>query len=372
MNMTASSHMERNASRRDGSSSGLAAWWWDRLAGLLQRALPGRHQQRVILQEADDQLVIVAEGGKTGDPKQISLRQQPQAIASELRQHLKALRASQSVIVGRLSADHAIQRIVELPRAAEANPRAVLHHQIDRLTPWPANHCSFDVESLGYSEDGRSLRLRLTAASKPAVTTLHQKLTSWGLRPNAIDAEGLVSNGGHQINLLPHDLEAFQHPRRLLNTLGLLALLTGVGLLGFQAYLLYEQQERLDTIQARLEALEPQRIATRDVADQVIKLREQRSFLYNRKLQAPSSTLLLERLSALLPKDVWLEQMRVEGEKVYLVGNADRASDLIALIESSPSFTRAGFTASTRRDAKSGKERFQIEAGFDERMGSKP
>ena len=130
MNMTASSHMERSADRR-GSSAGLVAWWWDRLAGLLQRTLPGRRQQRVILQEAEDQLVIVAEGGKTGDPKQISLRQQPQVIASELRQHLKALRASQSVIVGRISADHVIQRIVELPRAAEANPRAVLHRSTD-------------------------------------------------------------------------------------------------------------------------------------------------------------------------------------------------------------------------------------------------
>lgn len=370
--MTASDYMESGSAGLTSRPPGLMAWWWDRLAGLLQRTLPGRRQQRVILQEAEDHLLMLAEGDKTKDPKRISLTQQPQAIASDLRLCLKQLRASQGAIIGRIGSDHVLQRIVELPRAAEANPRAVLHHQIDRLTPWPASHCSFDIEPLGYSNDGRSLRLRLTAASKPAVTALHQKLTSWGFRPSAIDAEGLEAGSGHRVNLLPHDLEADHHPRRLLNALGICVALTGFALLGFQGYAYYEQRARIDGIEARLADLEPERAATREIADQVINLRQQQSFLYNRKLKTPSLTLLVERLSALLPNGVWLEQMRVEGSKVYLVGNADRASDLIALIESSPSFTRAAFTASTRRDAKSGKERFQIEAGFDERAGGEP
>jgi general secretion pathway protein L len=84
--------------------------------------------------------------------------------------------------------------------------------------------------------------------------------------------------------------------------------------------------------------------------------------LERRKQTTPSSVIVLEALSALLPDDTYVTELRIDGEKLQIVGITSDAPSLIRLIEQSPHFAHATFFAPTTRSAGAMKEQFHIEA----------
>src|SRR5262249_4523698 len=71
--------------------------------------------------------------------------------------------------------------------------------------------------------------------------------------------------------------------------------------------------------------------------------------LEKRKQTTPSSVIALEALSTLLPDDTYVTELRIDGEKLQIVGMTSDAPSLIRLIEKSPHFARATFFAPTTR-----------------------
>jgi general secretion pathway protein L len=84
--------------------------------------------------------------------------------------------------------------------------------------------------------------------------------------------------------------------------------------------------------------------------------------LERRKQTTPSSVMVLEALSLILPDHTYVTELRVEGDKLQVVGITRDAPALIALIEQSAHFTRATFYAATTRSPGEPGERFHIEA----------
>ena len=84
--------------------------------------------------------------------------------------------------------------------------------------------------------------------------------------------------------------------------------------------------------------------------------------LEQRKHDAPSSVLVLEWLSKILPDRTYVTELRLEGNKVRLSGVTRDAPSLIGLIEQSERFTRATFFAPTTRSPSDTGDRFHIEA----------
>ena len=86
------------------------------------------------------------------------------------------------------------------------------------------------------------------------------------------------------------------------------------------------------------------------------------AILDRRKQETPATVIVLEALSEVLPDHTYVTELRVEGNKLQVVGVTRDAPGLIRLIEQSPHFTRATFFAPTTRAPTDPGERFHIEA----------
>ena len=76
----------------------------------------------------------------------------------------------------------------------------------------------------------------------------------------------------------------------------------------------------------------------------------------------PIRTQFIPLASRLLPDHTYVTELRVDGEKLQVVGLTRDAPSLIELIEQSPHFARATFFAATTRSPGEAGERFHIEA----------
>ena len=92
--------------------------------------------------------------------------------------------------------------------------------------------------------------------------------------------------------------------------------------------------------------------------------------LAKRKQTTPSSIMVLEAISRALPDTTYVTELRIEGDKVQVVGMTQDAPSLIRLMEQSPQFTRATFFAPTTHAANEPGERFHIEAHLNAYFGS--
>jgi general secretion pathway protein L len=144
--------------------------------------------------------------------------------------------------------------------------------------------------------------------------------------------------------------------RRSLVTLFLISGLAAAITMGYSAF-------ALDSLDAEQQALS-QRISARRAA-----LRASPEFtvsaqrmLERRKQSTPSNVIVLEALSQILPDHTFVTELRIEVDKVQIVGVTRDAAALIGLIEQSPHFTRARFYAPTTRTPGDPGERFHIEA----------
>jgi general secretion pathway protein L len=94
------------------------------------------------------------------------------------------------------------------------------------------------------------------------------------------------------------------------------------------------------------------------------------TLLAKRKQTQPSSVVVLEAMSGVLPDSTHVTELRIEGDKVQVVGLTQDAPSLIKLMEQSPQFTRATFFAPTTRGQNEPGERFHIEAHITAYFGS--
>jgi general secretion pathway protein L len=94
------------------------------------------------------------------------------------------------------------------------------------------------------------------------------------------------------------------------------------------------------------------------------------SLLAKRKQTTPSSVMVLEAISRVLPDSTYVTELRIEGDKVQVVGISQDAPSLVRLIEKSPQFSRATFFAPTTRTQSDPGERFHIEVHITPYFGS--
>jgi general secretion pathway protein L len=251
-------------------------------------------------------------------------------------------------------------RPLELPKRAAEYLEGIVRSQIDRLTPWMANEAVYSWTPPIDAANDR-IHLMIAATARATVAPYLQAIATLGSASTVVTTIALnPDSNAAPIKVYEQRMGSAVDVARIRPILVAVFLLSGllttisVGVSAMVANNLgSEQQELLRKISAR-------RAAMRSVND--LSGGSALQMLERRKQTTPSSVIVLEALSALLPDDTYVTELRVEGEKLQIVGITSDAPSLIQLIEQSPHFARATFFAPTTRSPGETKDRFHIEA----------
>jgi len=270
----------------------------------------------------------------------------------------KAIKGNRVEIVLRPS--RFLFRPLELPRRAVEFLDGIVRAQIDRLTPWTAADAVF---GWGRPADIASDRISImvAATARATVRSMLDALSECGPASIAIftaPAGGAAAAGTIKVydQSVRGTLDAVRLSRILLVVLLVAAVAASLAIavdatLG--ASLEARQDELTRSINARRAALR---------GGQAGVTRTASAMLDRRKQETPATVIVLEALTEVLPDHTYVTELRVEGNRLQVIGVTQDAPGLIRLIEQSSHFKRATFFAPTTRSPTDPGERFHIEA----------
>jgi general secretion pathway protein L len=259
-------------------------------------------------------------------------------------------------------------RSLDFPKQAVDFLDGMIRAQIDRLTPWTADDVVFGW-SPPQANPRERVELTLAATSRQQIQPLLQLVTGLGAASIAAFAVLPAAAGA------PAKIKVFDQPLRgaagrapdvprmlrlALLSAGLAAATSLIAAAYLGSALESEQQQLTRRISERRVALRLNPNADGSAL----------SLLAKRKQTSPSSVVVLEALSQALPDSTYVTELRIEGDKVQVVGLTQDAPSLIRLMERSPQFARATFFAPTTRAQNDPGERFHIEARITPTFGS--
>jgi general secretion pathway protein L len=273
----------------------------------------------------------------------------------------KAIRGNRVEIV--LDPSRFVFRRLELPRRAVEFLDGVVRAQIDRLTPWTAGDA---VYGWGRPADiaGDRIAVTVAATARAVVRPILQGLSDLGASSIAVltaPADDPASGAG--IKVYDQSVRGMLDPRRVSRVL-LVMLLLAVAVAGLaiaaDGVIGGSLDARRDDLARRIDQRRGLlRAGPNGVA------RSAGAQLDRRKHETPATVIVLEALSEILPDETYVTELRVEGNKLQIIGVTRDAPGLIRLIEQSPHFTHATFFAPTTRSPTDPGDRFHIEARIE-------
>jgi general secretion pathway protein L len=262
-------------------------------------------------------------------------------------------------------------RQIELPHRAGEFLEGIVRAQIDRLTPWHAADAAFGWSKPVETSAGR-MTVTVAAGARALVKPYVEAIMSLGGQAVAVLTSPPASNGGSvPIKVLEersrHGLEIRRVRQALVYTLGGAGILTAVSiaLAGVGGAYFTAQHDDLSRqiSRARTQAGARQAADSYSAASALLTLEQ-------RKHNVPATVMILDALSRILPDHTYVTELRIEGEKLRVIGSTRDAPSLIGLIEQSGRFSRATFFAPTTRSPSDPGERFHIEAVIQPSAGS--
>jgi general secretion pathway protein L len=254
---------------------------------------------------------------------------------------------------------------LDFPNKAADFLDGMIRAQVDRLTPWSAGDAAFGWSSPVPAANDR-IAVTFAATSRRKVDPVLQFAEAVDAASVAISAP--VANESTPVTLVDRPLRsvigAAVNVPRLLRAVLLSSALAAAASLIANAYLGGSLQSELGDLQQRISQRRAAlRLGANGTASSL-------GLLAKRKQTTPASIMVLEAISRALPDSTYVTELRIEGDKIQVVGMTQDAPSLIRLMEQSPQFTRATFFAPTTHAANEPGERFHIEAHITAYFGS--
>jgi general secretion pathway protein L len=271
------------------------------------------------------------------------------------------VRGSRADVV--LRPDRFLLRPLELPQRAGEFLDGVVRAQIDRLTPWSAADAAFGwhkPRSIGADR----IAVTVAATARALVIPYVQALTALGAQ--AVTVSTLIPGpDAAPIRVFEHTIGRaldVARIRRAVVALLLLAALAAGASLAASTVVTASLSARQDELARRIAE---RRAAIRGGRERADLASTPQRMLERRKYESPSTVLVLDALSQIIPDHSYMIELRIEADKLRVIGITRDAPSLIRLIEQNPMFSRATFFAPTTRSPTDPGERFHIEAHIE-------
>ena len=333
------------------------AWWTAELAQCVPPRLRGslsRPGQVVELVIADGAAKFTRRrGAQVQELARIGLARNEEAEARRALAELRTrIRPKRTRIHLGIAPGQVLRRTIDLPVSVVENLREVLELELDRHTPFRPTDVYFDYRIAGFDDGGRRVRVELTVVPRRLADRALAIARALDFPP---ERAGIAGEDG--INFLradgEGDAEAPGQTRTTRIALGL-----GLALILLLPWLALKYTERHE--EARVAELRQEAASTDALRSEVEVLLKRNRSLPLRKQNGPTLMALLEELARVLPEGTWVAELRLEGEKLSLVGYSASASALIAIIEDSDLFSGTDFASPVTPDPALHAERFHL------------
>jgi general secretion pathway protein L len=259
-----------------------------------------------------------------------------------------------------------IFKTMELPSRAAEFLNGVVRSQIDRLTPWSADHAAFGVSAPADAGAGRIV-VTVAATAKEMLDPYLQTFTGLGACAVKISTRPIEAGpDAPAIAVVERNvggvLDVRLARRIALGGLVLFLLVPAAANIA-SAMVVRGLQAHQDGLARQIAQIRAAALASRNASGDPKIVAEQA--LVRRRNETPSAVIALEILSRILPDSTYLTELRIDSDKVRLTGITHDAPDLIRLIEQSHHFSKATFFAPITHSPSEPGDRFSIEARME-------
>ena len=260
-------------------------------------------------------------------------------------------------------------RPLELPARAADFLEGIVRAQIDRLTPWSASEAVFGCSAPAAS-GAESITTMIAATTRKVAMTYVQAVSPFHPAAVAVCTDIAERDAG-RVKVFEQKARGHLDAARLSRALSDRCSASS----RWRRCLRWWSRPMSATVSARRRAELARQISARRAAIRAGSDGGDRSpvaALERRKHETPSSVIVLEALSQVLPDHTYVTELHLAGNKLQIVGITRDAPSLIPLIEQSQHFTRATFYAPTTRSPSDPGERFHIETRVEPKNTAGP
>ncbi|MES9991422.1 MAG: PilN domain-containing protein [Candidatus Thiodiazotropha sp.] len=250
---------------------------------------------------------------------------------------------------------------VSLPIETEENLREVLAFEMDRQTPFSADQVYYDYVINARDKQNRTLDITLILAPIDKIAMALKQLEENSIRINAISPCEEIDPNLNDVNLLPP--EKREKPRKRYRLINLMLFFTLLLLLAASMILpVWQKSVLVKQLQSELEEYRSKANQVAALRERVSLVRDENTFLEEKKLTSVTVLDILLELTLLVPDDTWVNNFEVRDNVLHIHGQSASSATLIPILETSKLFQNVTFRSPVTRSKKSNTERFHISA----------
>jgi len=259
-----------------------------------------------------------------------------------------------------VDAGQTLRPVISVPASAEARLREVMLHEIDRQTPFSPDQVSFEPRILSRDAQTRQLRVELVVLPR---ARLDAAIALLGPLANGLAGVDVVDANGSRlgVNLLPLAGRSARQDRSR-NVNRWLALVTVAALFGAMWMTLSNRSAELEATTARVDAAKAKAREVRILRNSLKASADAANFLARLSARQPTTLEVLADMTKRIPDTTYLEKIAINDGNIVLIGQSQRAADLVGLLQGSTLFKTPTLTGSVQTDPRTGKERFTLTA----------